>query len=172
MVRADDAHGLWILEDATGHRLAFNRTHPQYPIKLYPSRLAGALRPHDAFTALAALGLAVALAALLGPRRSLLPADASRCRDAVVTADGTLRLTDDATPIPPPPGAAIHGPVVAVLATQAGSFRDHAGPAVERVVPGSLAQHRLAERLGPHAFALAFVVIASTPLLVALLCLR
>jgi hypothetical protein len=171
-VRRDEGRGYLVLEDAAGKRLAFADAWIHSPIALSPWELTGALRPPDAFTALAALGLAAALVALLRPRRSPLGADESACRDAEAL-DGTLCFDDGTPPLPLPAGASpVTGPVVAVLGTPAASFREHAGPVVVRVVPGTLAQHRAAGRVGPAAFALVFVMVACTPLATALAHLR
>lgn len=173
LVRADERRGLLVLEDEHGRRIALDRARGWMPVPLPPVRLAGSVRPPDAFGALALLGLAGALVALLWPRRSRLPADESACREAEVLTDGMLRFTDETPPLPLPASApAVVGRVVAVLGTPAESFRDHAGPIVVRAVPGTLTEHRFAARLGRAPFALAFVVIGCTPLLTALLYLR
>lgn len=167
VIRADARRGLLVLEDTYHRRVAIDRAHGWQPIRLRPIQLAGLVRPPSSLTALAAIGVAVALLALLRRVRSPLPADESVWRAAEARADGTLRFADDTPPLPhAAPG--VLGPVVAVLETPAESFRDHAGPVVARVVPGTLAEHRFAARVGNAAFALAFVVIACTPLATAL----
>jgi hypothetical protein len=163
--RTDDARGVLVMTDQGGHMLTF---HDAALTPLYPRHLRGALRVPEAFVALAALGLAVALLALLLPRRSALPLDGDACRDAEAFADGTVRLAGETARLPLPAGAqAPTGPVVAVLDTRAESFRAHAGPAVLQVVAGTLAAHRRAEGRARYAFALAFVAVAAAPLLVA-----
>lgn len=169
-VRADQAHGVWILEGPAG-RVWVPGGSARVP-GAYPQSVSGPLRPPGAYLALAALGVLAAILALLGRPGSPVPAGVGGWREATASADGTLVFHDDTPPLALPGGASVReGPVVALLGTPPGSFREHAAPAVLDVASGTLAEHRLA-RLGPPAFALAFVTLAATPLTVALWALR
>jgi hypothetical protein len=170
-VRLDARHGFWIVETPE-ETAPFEMGRPGSPTVLHPADIADAVRPPDAFTALAVLGVIVALAALLGrPRPSTLPAADALCRDGVVSLGRMVRIDDELLPLPadaPPAGEEI----IAVMASPARSFRTHAAAAVLRVVPGRLAEHRLAAGLAAPALALAFVALAATPLATALIYLR
>jgi hypothetical protein len=173
IVRVDDARQVLVLEDElempTGEkqRIAYDAERPWVVIDLL-RRLHGELRPYDTYTALALLGVIVALVSLLRPRIQEAPLDGD-CRDAVARGDRTLALDDGTPPLPIPDGMdARPGPVIAVLRAPAGAFREQVQ--VIRLVPGTLGEQRLAPLALP-AFALAFVAVAATPLAVALVVL-
>jgi hypothetical protein len=127
-------------------------------------------RPPLPFAVLAAAGALGALVLLARGHRSLLPADGRLCKNALPLADGTLLFPDDTPQLPLPDGAEVGtDPVVAIFAVPPGAYRDQARPRVVRVVPGTLAEHRLLAALTPHATALAVLAFTAAPLLAWLL---
>jgi hypothetical protein len=168
LVRADDARHLWVLGTESDRLTAIDQLETKSARRPRPGRLAGALRPPNAYVGLAVVGVLGALASLLR-RRSELPRDEGACRDGFVHPDGTITVAGAVSPVAAPRlGPALAGPVVVILGRANESFREHAGPAVVRMLPGTLDEHRRAALAAP-AFALAFVGIAVTPLVVMLL---
>jgi hypothetical protein len=169
VVRSDEARGVWIVDSLKGERAAFVLPVLERPTRLGTADIPGALRPPLALAALALGGLGVALALLLRGRRSALPEDLGLCKNALPLAEGTLLFDDDTPELPIPAGASVGtDPVVAIFDRPVASFRDHAQPRVVRVVPGTLADHRILADLSPYAAALALLAITAAPLAAAL----
>lgn len=165
VVRADEKHQVWIVEDDVGQRLAYDAEHLDRPTALRASRLGGAVRYPDAAVGLCVLGLLVAIAVIKFPRRASVSGDGGTLHDAKMRADGMLCLADGSAMLPLPPGPRIaEGPVVVELASSRASFRDSAAPVVNRVFAGTVAEHSFVERHGRYAFALAVVAICAAPL--------
>lgn len=132
--------------------------------------LSATRRPPLPYAALALVGLLFAIGLLLRGHRSLLPADGRLTKNALPLADGTLLFPDDTPQLPLPEGAEVGtDPVVAIFDVPPGAYREHARPRVTRVVPGTLAQHRMLAASTPHATALALIAITAAPLVAWLL---
>jgi hypothetical protein len=110
VVRADDAHGAWLLESAAGRRVVVFRAEATEGLFPYPQSVAGRLRPPTGFIVLAVLGALVAALALLRRSRSPVPAGPSDWREGRARADGTISLQDGTPPIPLPVDASLPSP--------------------------------------------------------------
>jgi hypothetical protein len=115
----------------------------------------------------AVAGIALALVAARMRPRTGFPLDAARCREARLDADGKLDLGDGHV-VPAPAGLALDpGPVVVLLADDAGPFRGT--PTVLAATEGTLEGLRLGPSLASSAWALSLAVLGVTPLLAVLL---
>ena len=85
MVRADEAHGVWVLESSGNFRTWYRGAAARVPGS-YPHSVAGPLRPPDAYLALAALGVLVGALALVEDAERAL--GAGQLAAAATAADG------------------------------------------------------------------------------------